>query len=55
VIDYVTPIQQRVDELLRDPAELHAVLAKGAQRAREVSAKTIGRVYERLGFLPTSP
>ena len=55
VVEYVTPIQKRVDELLSDPAELQAVLAKGAQRAREVSAKTIGRVYERLGFLPTSP
>ena len=55
VVEYVTPIQKRVDELLSDPAELQAVLAKGAQRAREVSAKTLGRVYERLGFLPTSP
>ncbi|WP_319431032.1 tryptophan--tRNA ligase [Mycobacterium sp. RTGN5] len=55
VVDYVTPLQQRVDELLADPAELQAILAAGAARAREVSAKTIGRVYERLGFLPTSP
>jgi tryptophanyl-tRNA synthetase len=55
VVDYVTPLQQRVDELLADPAELQAILAKGAARAREVSAKTIGRVYEQLGFLPTSP
>src|SRR5262249_17323373 len=55
VVEYVTPLQQRVNELLDDPAELQAILAKGATRAREVSAKTIGRVYERLGFLPTSP
>ena len=54
VVEYVTPIQRRVDELLADPVELQAILAKGAQRAREVSAKTVGRVYERLGFLPTS-
>jgi tryptophanyl-tRNA synthetase len=44
-----------VGELLADPAELQAILAKGADRAREVSANTVGRVYERLGFLPTSP
>ena len=54
VVAYVTPIKHRVDELLADPAELTAILAKGADRAREVSAKTIGRVYDRLGFLPTS-
>ena len=55
VIAYVTPIQQRVTELLADPAELQAVLAEGAQRAREVSAATLGRVHERLGFLPANP
>jgi len=52
VISYVTPIRARVAELLADPAELQAVLAAGAERAREVSAATLGRVYERLGFLP---
>ncbi len=48
------PLQQRVHELLADQGELQAILAKGADRAREVSAKTIARVYDRLGFLPTS-
>ena len=52
VVEFVTPIKARVDELVDDPAELEAVLAAGAQRAREVSAKTLNRVYERIGFLP---
>ena len=52
VVAYVTPIRARVDELLADPAELQAVLSAGADRAREVSEATLGRVYERLGFLP---
>jgi tryptophanyl-tRNA synthetase len=52
VIAYVTPIQQRVTELLDDPAELTAILAKGADRAREVAGTTLARVYDRLGFLP---
>jgi len=52
VVSYVTPIRARVDELLADPAELQTVLAAGAERAREVSAATLSRVYERLGFLP---
>jgi tryptophanyl-tRNA synthetase len=51
VVEFVTPIQARVDELLADPAELEAVLATGAERAREVSAKTLQRVYDRLGFV----
>jgi len=52
VIAYVTPIRARVDELLADPGELHAILAAGAARAREVAGSTLARVYERLGFLP---
>jgi tryptophanyl-tRNA synthetase len=51
VVEFVTPIKARVDELLADPAELESVLSAGAQRARDVSAKTLQRVYERLGFL----
>ena len=52
VVEFVTPIKARVDELVADPAELEAVLATGAQRAREASANTVKRVYDRLGFLP---
>ena len=52
VVEYVTPIRGRVEELLADPAELQAILAAGAARAREVSATTLQRVYDRLGFLP---
>jgi tryptophanyl-tRNA synthetase len=51
VVEFVTPVKERVDELLADPTELEAILARGAERAREVSAKTITNVYERLGFL----
>jgi tryptophanyl-tRNA synthetase len=51
VVEFVTPIKARVDELLSDPAELENILAAGAERARAVSAGTLQRVYERLGFL----
>ena len=51
VVEFVTPIKARVDELLADPAELEAVLGRGRARARDVSAKTLKRVYDRLGFL----
>ena len=50
VVEFVTPIKARVDELLADTTELEGILAAGATRANEVSAKTLKRVYERLGF-----
>jgi tryptophanyl-tRNA synthetase len=51
VVEFVTPLKARVDELLSDPAELEGVLAAGAERAKAVSAKTLKRVYDRIGFL----
>ncbi|MHA3023354.1 tryptophan--tRNA ligase [Mycobacterium sp. BMJ-28] len=52
VVEFVTPIKNRVDELLADPAELQAVLAQGAARASEVAETTLRRVYDKVGFLP---
>jgi tryptophanyl-tRNA synthetase len=52
VVEFVRPIKARVDELLGDPGELAAILGAGAERAREVSAKTLANVYDRIGFLP---
>jgi tryptophanyl-tRNA synthetase len=49
--DFVTPVQARVREYLDDPAELDKVLARGAERAREVASVTLRRAYERIGFL----
>jgi tryptophanyl-tRNA synthetase len=51
VVDFVTPVKARVDELVGDPTELEAILKRGAERATALSAKTIANVYERLGFL----
>jgi len=51
VLDVVVPFQQRVRELLDDPAELDAVLAQGAAKAREIASQTVATVYERVGFL----
>ena len=54
-MEFVTPIKTRVDELLDDAAELEGVLARGAAQAREVSGRTLRRVYDRLGFLAQPP
>jgi tryptophanyl-tRNA synthetase len=54
VVEFVTPIRARVDELLADPSELTAALSVGAQRANEVASATLQRVYDRLGFLQST-
>ncbi len=51
VVALLQPIAGRYAELRADPAELQRLLARGAERAREVSAPTLERMYERMGFV----
>jgi tryptophanyl-tRNA synthetase len=56
VTDFVTPVRARTQELLDDRAELERLLADGAARAREVAARTVADVYDKVGFLaPGAP
>ena len=51
VVEMVVPIQERYKELRSDDAELHRLLARGAEKARETSAPTLQQMYERMGFV----
>ena len=51
VVAAVEPFQQRMRELLDDPAELDRILAAGAATAGPVSAATLQRVKDRMGLL----
>jgi tryptophanyl-tRNA synthetase len=50
VVAVLDPIRTRYEELRTDEAQLHALLARGAEKAREVSAPTLEQMYERMGF-----
>jgi tryptophanyl-tRNA synthetase len=52
VVEFTDPIRARTDELLADPAELDRILARGAESARRLAARTLADVYDRIGFLP---
>ncbi|MDW3845843.1 tryptophan--tRNA ligase [Micromonospora sp. BRA006-A] len=52
VREFVTPIQERTNAYLNDPAQLDKLLARGAEKARSVAAGTLRDVYERVGFFP---
>ncbi|MET0134645.1 MAG: tryptophan--tRNA ligase [Kibdelosporangium sp.] len=51
LVEFVTPVQASVKAYLDDPAELDKILTRGAERAREVAARTLSQVYDRIGFL----
>ena len=52
VVARLSPIRDRANELLDDPAELDRLLAHGADKAREIAAATLSDVYAKVGFLP---
>ena len=54
VVGALTPVRERAEELLSDPAELDRLLAKGAAKARALAAPTLADVYARVGFLPAA-
>ncbi|HOA88190.1 tryptophan--tRNA ligase [Propioniciclava tarda] len=51
LVDAVAPFRARTLELLDDPAELDRILASSADRAGEVAARTLARVYDKVGLL----
>ncbi len=54
VLAALTPFQERMAELLDDPAELDRILADGAERAAVVAHATMTRVREAVGLLPAA-
>ncbi len=49
-VEKLAPVGERMRGLLGDPAVLDAILAKGAERAREAAAPTLAEVKKLVGF-----
>jgi tryptophanyl-tRNA synthetase len=52
VVELLSPIQVRYNELMTDRGELASLLRKGAEKAGHVAAATLDRAYAAIGFLP---
>jgi tryptophanyl-tRNA synthetase len=52
VIEYLSPVRERYNELRDDRAALEAVLAGGAARARAIAAETLADVRSAMGVGP---
>jgi tryptophanyl-tRNA synthetase len=49
VIDYLEPVRDRYADLREDERQLEAILADGAERAREIAGETLADVRECMG------
>ena len=54
VVEALTPLRERAEALLADPGALDAVLADGAERARERAGAVLARAQDALGLLPAA-
>jgi tryptophanyl-tRNA synthetase len=52
VVDYIGPVQARYRELRADEAQLEAILAAGADKARQIAAQTVAEVQAKMGVGP---
>jgi tryptophanyl-tRNA synthetase len=52
VIDWLTPVRERYDELRADANELEGILEAGADKARAIAAGTVADVRDAMGVGP---
>ena len=50
-VEYLRPMRERAQELLKDESELISILNKGADKARVLASKTLKDAYNALGIL----
>jgi tryptophanyl-tRNA synthetase len=53
VVDYLAPVRERYDELRADEAELEAILAGGAEKARAIASETVAEARDAMGIGPS--
>ncbi|MBQ8893549.1 MAG: tryptophan--tRNA ligase [Clostridia bacterium] len=51
IIEGLAPLQEEYKRLMADPAYLRQVYTRSAAEARQIAAKTLARVHERIGFV----
>ena len=49
VVDYLTPVRERYEELRGDESMLESILQGGAERAQAIASETLADVRERMG------
>jgi tryptophanyl-tRNA synthetase len=55
VVEMLTPVRERYDELAADRGEVGRMLAEGAAKAGAIAEATMARVREATGLLPPRP
>jgi tryptophanyl-tRNA synthetase len=49
-VEKLGPMSKRLTELKEDPAELDAILLRGAEKARAIAEPTLAAAYQAMGL-----
>ncbi|MBE6049648.1 MAG: tryptophan--tRNA ligase [Clostridium sp.] len=52
IVEELTPIQEKVKELLKDKKYLESIYKEGAQKASYIANKTLRKVQKKVGMIP---
>lgn len=52
IINELSPIQEKVNELLKNKDYLEGIYKKGAEKASYVASKTLRKMQKKIGFIP---
>ena len=48
--NFIAPIRERYEELMKNPDDLRDILASGAKKASTLANETLEKVYELVGY-----
>lgn len=51
VADWISPLRERYNEIIKDKKRLENILAHGAEEAHKIAMKTLDKVYKKVGFV----
>ena len=51
VIERLRPVREEYARLIKDKAYLTETAKKGAEKARYIASRTVGKVYKKLGLV----
>ena len=52
IVEELTPIQEKVNELLKDKTYLESIYKEGAERASYIANKTLRKMQKKIGLIP---
>jgi len=52
VVEYLKPVREKANELLKDETHLNSLLKLGAEKAEAVASKTLKDTYNAMGLIP---